>query len=106
MYIYICMYIYIHIYITVYIYTHIYRERGREIAMIVENAILGALSLRFVYMYMYTALSYICTCIALYLDHHHDREKYRPAWSLEPPWGQASRIQRCSGSPATEQDLL
>ena len=32
-------------------------------------------------------------------------EKDRPAQSLEPPWGPASRLQRCSGSAATEQDL-
>ena len=32
-------------------------------------------------------------------------EKDRPAQSLEPPWGRASRFQRCSGSAATEQDL-
>ena len=32
-------------------------------------------------------------------------EKERPAQSLEPPWGRASRLQRCSGSAATEQDL-
>jgi len=29
----------------------------------------------------------------------------RPAQSLEPPRGRASRLQRCSGSAATEQDL-
>jgi len=33
------------------------------------------------------------------------REKDRPVQSLEPPWGRASRLQRCSGSAATEQDL-
>ena len=32
-------------------------------------------------------------------------EKDRPAQSLEPPWGRASRLQRCSGLAATEQDL-
>ena len=32
-------------------------------------------------------------------------EKERPAQSLELPWGRASRLQRCSGSAATEQDL-
>ena len=32
-------------------------------------------------------------------------KKDRPAQSLEPPWGRASRLQRCSGSAATEQDL-
>ena len=32
-------------------------------------------------------------------------EKDRPAQSLEPPWGRASLLQRCSGSAATEQDL-
>ena len=31
-------------------------------------------------------------------------EKDRPAQSLEPPWGRASRLQRCSGSAVTEQD--
>ena len=31
--------------------------------------------------------------------------KERPAKSLEPPWEQASRLQRCSGSAAKEQDL-
>jgi hypothetical protein len=29
----------------------------------------------------------------------------RPAQSLKSPWGQASRLQRCSVSAATEQDL-
>ena len=29
----------------------------------------------------------------------------RPAQSLEPPWGRASRLQRCSGSAAKERDL-
>jgi len=32
-------------------------------------------------------------------------EKDRPAQSLEPPWGRASRLHRCSGPAATEQDL-
>jgi len=32
-------------------------------------------------------------------------EKDRHAQSLEPPWGRASRLQRCSGSAAMEQDL-
>ena len=27
------------------------------------------------------------------------------AQSLEPPWGRVSRLQRCSGSAATDQDL-
>ena len=31
--------------------------------------------------------------------------KDRPAQSLEPPWGRASHLQRCSGSAATQQDL-
>ena len=33
------------------------------------------------------------------------REKDRPERSLELPWGRASRLQRCSGSAATEHDL-
>ena len=32
-------------------------------------------------------------------------EKDRPAKSLEPPWERVSRLQRCSGSAATEQHL-
>jgi len=32
-------------------------------------------------------------------------EKDRPAQSLELPLGRASRLQRCGGSAATEQDL-
>ena len=35
-----------------------------------------------------------------------EREKNRPAQSLDPPSGRASRLQRCSGSAATEQDLF
>ena len=35
---------------------------------------------------------------------HHLQED-RPAQRLEPPWGRASRLLRCSGSAATEQDL-
>ena len=34
------------------------------------------------------------------------REKHRPAQSLKPPWGRTSRLYQCSGSDATEQDLL
>ena len=33
-----------------------------------------------------------------------NKEKYRPAQSLEPPWRQASLLLQCSGSAATEQD--
>ena len=32
-------------------------------------------------------------------------DEKRPAQSLKPPWGRAGRLQRCSGSAATEQDL-
>ena len=33
------------------------------------------------------------------------RKEDRPAQSLEPSWGRASRLRWCSGSAATEQDL-
>ena len=33
-------------------------------------------------------------------------QKVWPAHSLEPHWGRASRLQRCSGSADTEQDLF
>ena len=34
----------------------------------------------------------------------HARGSDRPAQSLEPPWGRDSRLQRCSGTAAAEQD--
>ena len=32
-------------------------------------------------------------------------EQERPVQSLQPPWGRASRLQRCSGAAATVQNL-
>ena len=33
------------------------------------------------------------------------QQKDKPAQSVEPQWGRASCLQRCSGSAATKQDL-
>ena len=38
-------------------------------------------------------------------ERQREIEKDMPAQSLVPPGGRASRLQRCSGSAATEQDL-